>query len=395
VHAILHPEFRNQFEKVADTDFFGRAVKFQAQVVRIDRPAADAPPSILASADNTVFPVRFADPGGMIPPAWVEGALLELVGVPEPDFKQDPTTQGSFSITGMTLWLGSPADVRVLAAPSWWTAQRLAMTLAGVLAVLIIALAWILALRRLVKKRGRMLEDLMRSHRDSELEFRAAQQERRRLAGDLHDGLQQLMAGAAYRVEAAAAHLGQVPPAVEAQLTAARRALVRSQTGLREALWGLQQLEEEPNDFVALLRHAVGSVEHWPAGAVEVAGEGTPFPVSREVMGSLLLLMQESVGNAFTHGKARQVRVALAYDPEALAMRIEDDGCGFDPARAPGPKEGHFGLESTRLRMKWLSGTVEILSTVGKGTTITCRLPAARARAAEARPATPAPIPAS
>ena len=58
------------------------------------------------------------------------------------------------------------------------------------------------------------------------------------------------MAGAAYRVEAAAAHLGEMPPVVEAQLTAARRALVRSQLGLREALWGLQHMEEDTDDFV-------------------------------------------------------------------------------------------------------------------------------------------------
>lgn len=223
----------------------------------------------------------------------------------------------------------------------------------------------------------------MREHRDSELEFQGAQQERRRLAGDLHDGLQQLMAGAAYRVEAAVAHLGEIPPVVEAQLTAARRALVRSQEGLREALWGLQHMEEDSDDFAALLRHAVGTVEHWPPGSVTVTCQGAPFPVSRQVMGSLLLLMQEAVGNAFKHGSAKQVGVSLHYGPELLEMRIDDDGCGFNPNKAPGPKEGHFGLDSARLRMKWLGGNVEFQSEPGKGAHVVCSVPKGIALAVE------------
>jgi signal transduction histidine kinase len=191
------------------------------------------------------------------------------------------------------------------------------------------------------------------------------------------------MAGAAYRVEAAAAHLGEMPPVVEAQLTAAHRALVRSQVGLREALWGLQHMEEDADDFVALLRHAVGTVEHWPAGAVTVTGQGEPFPVSRKVMGSLLLLMQETVGNAFKHGGAGQVRVSLVYDPEFVEMRIDDDGCGFSPDEAPGPRDGHFGLESIRLRMKWLGGSAGIKSSPGEGTSVTCTVPKPLALAAD------------
>jgi signal transduction histidine kinase len=234
-----------------------------------------------------------------------------------------------------------------------------------------------------LQKRSLLLEGVMREHRDLELEFQGAQQERRRLASDLHDGLQQLMAGAAYRVEAAVAHLGEIPPVVEAQLTAARRALVRSQEGLREALWGLQHMEEDADDFAALLRHAVGTVEHWPSGSVSVTCQGQPFSVSRQAMGSLLLLMQEAVGNAFKHGQAKQVGVSLIYSSDFFEMRIDDNGCGFDPSKAPGPKEGHFGMESAKLRMKWLGGSVEFQGAHGKGAHVICKVPRAIAKATE------------
>ncbi len=375
VDRILHPNFRSVFEKVADADFSGRLVRFPGKLVRIERREMDLPPALLMASGDYVFPAFLPASNLRMPENWVEGAELELTGVSELDFKEDATTQGSISISGFRLWLRSPQDVRVLSVPSWWTPQRLTMALSGVAAVLVLAMGWNFALRRLLMKRSLLLEEVMREHRDSELEFQGAQQERRRLASDLHDGLQQLMAGAAYRVEAAVAHLGEIPLVVEEQLTAARRALVRSQAGLREALWGLQHMEEDSDDFVALLRHAVGTVEHWPVGAVSVTGRGEPFPVSRKVMGSLLLLMQETVGNAFKHGAARQVRVALEYDPEYLEMRIDDDGSGFSPDQVPGPREGHFGLESIRLRMKWLGGSVEVRSSPGDGTSIICTVP--------------------
>jgi signal transduction histidine kinase len=375
VDRILHPNFRSVFEKVADADFSGRLVRFPGKLVRIERREVDQPPALLIASEGHVFPAFLPASDLKMPETWVEGAELELTGVSELDFKEDATTQGSISISGFRLWLRSPQDIRVLSVPSWWTPQRLTMALSGVAAVLVLAMGWNFALRRLLMKRSLLLEEVMREHRDSELEFQGAQQERRRLASDLHDGLQQLMAGAAYRMEAAVAHLGDIPAVVEEQLTAARRALVRSQVGLREALWGLQHMEEDSDDFVALLRHAVGTVEHWPAGAVSVTGRGEPFPVSRKVMGSLLLLMQETVGNAFKHGAARQVRVSLVYDPEYLEMRIDDDGSGFSPDQVPGPREGHFGLESIRLRMKWLGGSVEVRSAPGEGTSILCALP--------------------
>jgi signal transduction histidine kinase len=75
--------------------------------------------------------------------------------------------------------------------------------------------------------------------------------------------------------------------------------------------------------------------------------------------------------------------VTLRYDPALLELRIDDDGRGFDPAKAPGPKEGHFGLESTRLRMKWLGGSVEIDSAPGRGTHVVCTVPKATALAAD------------
>lgn len=170
------------------------------------------------------------------------------------------------------------------------------------------------------------------------------------------------------------AQLGDISPAAQEQFTAARKALVGTQTGLHDCLWGLREVVEGPGDFAALLRHAAVSMDHWPPGAVVVESHGEVFSLSRDVMGSLLMLMQEAVGNAFKHGQATHVRLILNYDATGLEMRIEDDGLGFDPATAPSTKEGHFGLEGMRQRIQWLGGTVEITSSPGNGALVCIHL---------------------
>ncbi len=315
------------------------------------------------------------------------GSMLRIAGVAVVAYAPGDGVVDYTLPNRLDLLCRSSADVVVLSAPSWWTAQRLWAALAATLAILVASLMWSLAMRRLLRRRTRRLEEVMRTHRDSELEFKAAMHERQRLAADMHDGLQQLIAGATYRLEAAAAHLQAVPPAVQEQLSAARGALLRTQEGLRDCLWGLRQVDEGSGGFAALLEHAAASMDHWPAGAVEVSVSGTPFDLSRHVMGSLLMLMQEAVGNAFTHGRAMRVSLTLAYQPEVLEMGIEDDGGGFVPEAAPGTRLGHFGLESMRHRMVWLGGTVEIASQPGKGASVRIRLPRARARAEDAAPA--------
>lgn len=381
---LLLPEIANQVEPVVEMDHFGCLVKIRGRVKQVEGRYREGMWSLLVESDGVLFRAQL--PGLIVTyqPPWQEGSEIDVTGVCEPEFAPRKPGTNSPLVSGFSLWLRSPADIEIVNDPPWWTARRLGLALLGALGVLALALGWNLALRRQLHKRSRMLEEMMLRHRDSELEFQGARQERQRLAHDLHDGLQQLMAGASYRVKAALNRLGDVPPPVEIQLNAALRALTRSQEGLREVLWGLQHMEEDSNDFTALLRHAVGTIDHWPEGGVVVSCEGQPYPLSRHVMGSLLLLMQETVGNAFKHGKARMVKVTLIYDDEFLEFQIEDNGGGFDPSRVPGPKEGHFGLESARLRMKWLGGNAEISSSPGAGTRVICHVPRSQAIAMEA-----------
>lgn len=369
-------------------DFDGLLVAVTGRLLGVQRDLPDGGRRLVLDCDGapTLAELGRQADGDDPLDALLPGSLLRLTGVALVHYATGSLNADYQEPMRLDLLLRDGRDVTVLTAPSWWTPQRLALALAGTVVVLAASLVWTLAMRRLLRLRTARLEEVMRRHRDSEIGFKAVQQERRRLAADMHDGLQQLLAGAAFRLEAAAAHLAEVPPAVQTQFTAARGALLRTQDGLRDCLWGLRQVEDGPGGFAALLEHAAASMEHWPRGAVTVAVTGQPFALSRHVMGSLLMLMQEAAGNAFRHGHARHVRIALAYDAEGLEMRIDDDGAGFDPHTAPGTRGGHFGLESMRHRARWLGGSLEIASTPGSGAHVRIRLPRDRAEASEDLP---------
>lgn len=378
VKQMLHPQYRYIARLAATNDHSGRLVRLRGKLIRVERDEMNRPRTLLIESGGQTFSAMLPGPDRERPgsPAlWAEGAEMALTGVCELDFAEGAISENQVIITGFHLWLRSPQDVQVLRSPSWWTAARLQLALLWTGVIIVLGVAWIVLLRRLLRRRTQRLEQVMRSHRNVELEYASAQRERLRLAVDLHDGIKQRLAAASFRVDAAAGHLPGSPVAAAAQIETAHNTLLRTQTELDECLWGLHAVAEGPPDFVPLLRHVIASAEHWPKGAVMIESEGTPRRLARDVAGSLLLLFQEATGNAFRHGHATHITASVSYGADALDLRIVDDGTGFDPRTVPGPRAGHFGIDGMKQRMHWLRGTLHITRHAGGGMEIHARLP--------------------
>lgn len=86
---------------------------------------------------------------------------------------------------------------------------------------------------------------------------------------------------------------------------------------------------------------------------------------------------QEAINNSVQHGKAENVRISLKDEGKTVALRIEDDGQGFEvPVDVTEFRvRGHRGLSNMVERMSLVSGTITITSETGKGTVINCKLP--------------------
>ena len=89
---------------------------------------------------------------------------------------------------------------------------------------------------------------------------------------------------------------------------------------------------------------------------------------------AILRIIRELVSNAVRHGHASSIRIAGEHHGDQISFSVTDDGCGFDVREAPGPLQGHFGLQGIRERLKPYKGSIDIKSAVGKGTRIAVRM---------------------
>jgi signal transduction histidine kinase len=90
---------------------------------------------------------------------------------------------------------------------------------------------------------------------------------------------------------------------------------------------------------------------------------------------NLLRIFQEALANAVKHAHARTVDVELRYAPDSLALRVRDDGRGFDPESLSPAGSGHYGLIGMRERAERIGGRLTLNSRPGEGTEMLVEVP--------------------
>jgi signal transduction histidine kinase len=153
--------------------------------------------------------------------------------------------------------------------------------------------------------------------------------------------------------------------------------VVSSLAEVRRSIWVLRAQAAKGADGLgaslnASLRQLTG--EAGLASTVRVTGE--PRPLDAEVERNLLRIAHEAVTHAVRHSGASAVEVEMAFEREALCLRVRDDGHGFQPqAYLQGVSGEHFGLMGIVERARWMGGELRVTSRPGEGTEVTCRLP--------------------
>ena len=273
------------------------------------------------------------------------------------------------------LFVHGPEDVVIVHAAPWWTPQRLWLLLSGILALLALTLGWNWLLRRRVEQRGAQLAEEMRARREAAVEFDATLRERERLAADLHDSLEQSLTGMALQLEAAEALHGEAPARSAQHLGLTRQLLTRSREEVRRSVWNLRSQSLENRSLPDALRDTAANLAEGRALRIEVASEGHARPLPDFIAGNLLLLAREALTNAIKHGAARNIEVRIAFRAADVEVTVKDDGRGFDTGDHPGPRDGHFGLQGMRERMKRLNGVLAITSAPEQGTRLSVTVP--------------------
>jgi signal transduction histidine kinase len=196
------------------------------------------------------------------------------------------------------------------------------------------------------------------------------QQERKRIAQELHDTLLQGFTGISLKLEAMATRPPESTEAVNETLHAILDDSDRYLAEARRAVWALRSPSfAEGRDFAATLSHSCWLQLENTGIAYDFSVSGTPRPLDARTEENLLRIAQEATANAVKHAAPEKFSVRLAFQENTMQLKLKDDGRGFDPAQAE-KKTGHFGLTGMRERVEALGGTVAVLSESGQGTEI-------------------------
>jgi two-component system sensor histidine kinase UhpB len=198
------------------------------------------------------------------------------------------------------------------------------------------------------------------------------QRERLDIARDLHDELGPCLLAANLDVSALIRlNQGDRRDAVEECARGLGGVMDRMQGLVRRMIGRLHLESAEPFDLGAAVADLTG---FWRERCPEIAWAVAPWEAWPELTAQqtvpLHRILQEAVSNAVRHSGARNIAIDCLREPDAVILRVSDDGAGIGDRAGTG-----FGLSGMRQRIEGLGGTLDIASQAGHGTAITARLP--------------------
>lgn len=229
---------------------------------------------------------------------------------------------------------------------------------------------------------ARMVDDLRRQQRRAEellaQVVTAQEQERERVAVELHDSVAQWLVRAAYQAQIAGALLARSANGkdLQAELAAMGKTLEESLRELRRVLAGLRPPALDELGLTHALRQAVDTLHSQGIeGQFFAEGPAYRLPPSMEI--AVYRIAQEALNNVRRHAQASQVTLRLNFREHAMVIEVVDNGRGFDVGRTleSAIREQHLGLLGMKQRVEWLGGQFTVESKKNAGTRVAVTLP--------------------
>lgn len=273
----------------------------------------------------------------------------------------------SFSIQ-----LRSPKDVFLLQSPPWWTLKKLLWMAAGLGFITLAAFIWVAVLRRRVAERTRELEIQIQKRQLAE-RTREIEQERARVAHDLHDDLGSGLTevNMLTTLIKSPTTSGDEKQRYLGELSETARRMV---TSLDEIVWAVNPR----NDTIASLASYFGSYAQRlldlasVACGLDIAQDLPEHPLDPKFRQELFFAFKEALTNIVRHAEATQVWLRISVRGDCLIVEVSDNGHGFDPKNH---QAGDDGIANMNERLRSLDGACEITSNPRNGTTVRFRAP--------------------
>lgn len=201
---------------------------------------------------------------------------------------------------------------------------------------------------------------------------KAAEEERQRIAHDLHDDLGSLLTGIKLRSEGLTSQLADHDPQLETS-SAQISDLVRDAiTKTRSIARGLRPVGEDPEDLMGSLQALCDRTSASTTFSTTF-GCPTPLPVDDPIIANhLYRIAQEAITNAVRSSGGTTISVTFKSDRDRLELKISDDGCGYDEHAQTG---SGLGLHIMKYRADAMNGDLHIESSADRGTAVTCTVP--------------------
>lgn len=205
------------------------------------------------------------------------------------------------------------------------------------------------------------------------------EEERKRLARELHDDTAQSLAGLIQRIKLCQRDLTRNPERIAARLAELEELATMAWQNVRRFSEDLRPSYLEQLGLVPALETLVEQTNGVEGLQVGLQVRGRPQRLSSGLELALFRIVQEALNNVRQHAQARHVAVHLEFGPEGVTATVEDDGVGFDVPELPHELagQGHFGLMGMRERVLLFGGQLSIHSEPGRGTRVIAYLPTA------------------
>jgi signal transduction histidine kinase len=365
---IFHPNPENIGADFTDRPFVKNVIAGESGGLLWRAPSGEPFVSGYVPIRNTGWGLIVREPwDSVVAPARVYGAVTVLVGL------------AAVGVAAYLLWRG----VQRIAMPVRLLAEQSARLAAGE-ALAPVAESHIAEIDALGRDFSRMAAQI-ESYRAGLRRYVGAmthsqEEERRRLARDLHDETVQGLLAIARRLELY--QVSETDSARLARLAELQTMVTDTLRGLREISRDLRPLVLEDLGLIPALRMLVRAAREGmgavPQARLEVSGQPVSLGTEQEL--ALYRITQEALTNIRKHARATGVRVDLVFDGSTVRLDIGDDGWGFEVPGALNEfaQRGSFGLMGIQERVWAVGGTLSIKSTPGHGTRLSVTMPIGR-----------------
>jgi two-component system, NarL family, sensor histidine kinase UhpB len=223
---------------------------------------------------------------------------------------------------------------------------------------------------RLAHAFAKLLERIEAERRRAgRLQLRAQEEERKRVARDLHDEVNQALTAILLRLEALT---HTAPPRLRAELAETKSLANQAMGELLQLARQLRPTALDDHGFVPAIEEQLRRFKAQYGIETQLSTQGELEDLGSDQQLVLYRVTQEALNNVVRHARAQSVSVEIARVDGSVALEVVDDGAGF----ALGREDRGLGLEGMAERARLVDGEFDIVSSPGRGTTLKLRVPA-------------------